>query len=570
MSKRSLKDVRPERAVVMIASGDARAAANRACWPAQRAFERELVTAIESLGGRVERLDQERLDRGEIEHGFIDSHAAGRAAFARIDPEAPLLIAEAVWQYSEHVLVGLARHRGPILIAANWSGQHPGLVGALNLRGTLTKAGVEHSLLWAESFSEPAARAGLARWLERGEIRHDRSHVRRFDADEIPRRLRRFGRERASELRRWPALMGCLDEGCMGMFNAIIPDHLLHPMGVHKERISQSTLWSAMRRVPAAEADAARAWCESRGMRFLTGPSEETDLTDAQVREQLQMYIAAARLADRHGLDAIGIQYQLGLVETCASSDVAEGLLNCSDRPPVLGADGREIRPGVPIPHFNEVDECSGLDAIITNRVWTGLGMPPDTTLHDVRWGDADRSGTTSEHVWVFEISGAVPPSHLAGGYAGAESVRQPTMYFLHGGGSIRGVSRSGAVVWSRVFVAKDRLHMDLGRASAIELPASETRRRWEATTPQWPIMHAVTHGVSRDQMMGRHQSNHVQVVYAAADDAADRALACKAAMADAMGIKVHLCGSDAQGRPLPERLERLRDRRDEPDAEGA
>ena len=56
---------------------------------------------------------------------------------------------------------------------------------------------------------------------------------------------------------------------------------------------------------------------------------------------------------------------------------------------------------------------------------------------------------------------------------------------------------------------------MDLGRAGVVELPAEETARRWQATTPQWPIMHAVTYGVSRDQMMARHKSNHIQVAYA-------------------------------------------------------
>ena len=55
--------------------------------------------------------------------------------------------------------------------------------------------------------------------------------------------------------------------------------------------------------------------------------------------------------------------------------------------------------------------------------------------------------------------------------------------------------------------------------------------------------MHAVLHGVTRDQMMARHKANHIQVAYAPEADAADRALAAKAAMFDAMGIAVHLCG---------------------------
>jgi hypothetical protein len=82
-----------------------------------------------------------------------------------------------------------------------------------------------------------------------------------------------------------------------------------------------------------------------------------------------------------------------------------------------------------------------------------------------------------------------------------------------------------------------------------VELPPEETQRRWEATTPQWPIMHAVTYGVTRDQMMGRHKANHVQVVYANSADEADRALIAKAAMADALGMSVHLCGTKKNGK---------------------
>ena len=86
-------------------------------------------------------------------------------------------------------------------------------------------------------------------------------------------------------------------------------------------------------------------------------------------------------------------------------------------------------------------------------------------------------------------------------------------------------------------------LHADLGRGTAVELPAEETERRWQATTPQWPIMHAVLHGVTRDQMMARHKANHIQVAYAPSADDADQALAAKAAAFAALGVRVHLCG---------------------------
>ena len=50
---------------------------------------------------------------------------------------------------------------------------------------------------------------------------------------------------------------------------------------------------------------------------------------------QCKMYIAALRIADEFGCDAIGIQYQQGLKDLAPASDLVEGLLNNVDRPPV-------------------------------------------------------------------------------------------------------------------------------------------------------------------------------------------------------------------------------------------
>ena len=214
-------------------------------------------------------------------------------------------------------------------------------------------------------------------------------------------------------------------------------------------------------------------------------------------------------------------------------------------------AAGQVIRAGAPIPHFNEVDECAGLDGLFTNRVHRALGQPVENTLHDLRWGDWDRSGTTKDYVWVFLISGSAPAEHHVGGWAGSDSLRQPPMYFRLGGGTLRGIAKPGEIVWSRVFVEHGKLKMDLGRAKVIALPPEETDRRWKETTVQWPIMHAVTYGVSRDQMMARHKANHIQVAYAHSANEADLALYTKAALAAQLGLEVHFCGTKASGAPF-------------------
>ncbi|NPV65978.1 MAG: fucose isomerase [Anaerolineae bacterium] len=531
-----------EKEIILVASGDLRLSANQMCWPAQEDMERRVIAAFAREGYTVRR--GHPYDPVE-KHGFISSQRMGMDVFKHIHPDARLIVAESVWQYSHHVLAGLRSHRGPILTVANWSGQWPGLVGLLNLNGSLTKMGVNYSTIWSVDFTDEYFLRGIRQWLREGKIDHDLSHVRDLDPARLPAAEAALGRALARQIAHDKAILGIFDEGCMGMYNAIIDDELLNPAGLYKERLSQSALVAAMRQVSDAEAQAVRDWLDARGMTFVTGPNEETDLTDGQILEQCKMYIAAMRIAHDFGCDAIGIQYQQGLKDMAPASDLAEGLLNNVERPPVYDPrTGKELYAGRPLPHFNEVDEGAAVDALVTNRVWTAMGFDPATTLHDVRWGEHYRGDGVDDFVWVFMISGAVPPSHLEGGYAGASSERQPPMYFRLGGGTIKGVSKPGEIVWSRVYVMGGALHADLGRGTAVRLPREETERRWQATTPQWPIMHAVLHGVSRDQLMARHKANHIQVAYAPSAADADRALAAKAAMFDAMGVQVHLCGT--------------------------
>jgi hypothetical protein len=534
--------------VLLVANGDLRNSANEVCWPAQRAMEEKLSAAVASLGYKLVRAHAYKPAQ---KHGFISSQKEGMAVFAGLDPETPLIVAEAVWQYSHHLLAGLISHRAPILTVANWSGTWPGLVGMLNLNGSLTKAGVKYSTLWSDDFSDEYFLTGLQSWLTTGVAKHRTTHVKPLARAAVPPKARALAKKIADDLRRKKSIMGIFDEGCMGMYNAIIPDELLFSTGVYKERLSQSALYYGATQVPDAEARAVYDWLRAKGMTFHLGTDETTELTEAQVLWQCKTYVAALRIADEFGCESIGIQYQQGLKDLLPASDLVEGILNNSDRPPVKNAAGKVIRAGQPLTHFNEVDECAGLDGLFTNRVHAALGQPVENTLHDLRWGATDASGTTDEYVWVFLISGSAPPAHHIGGYKGTDSLRQPPMYFRLGGGTVRGIAKPGEIVWSRIFVEGGKLKMDLGRAKVITLPQAETERRWKETTIQWPIMHAVTYGVSRDQMMARHKANHIQVAYANSAKEADLALYAKAALAAELGLEVSVCGTKADGKAL-------------------
>jgi hypothetical protein len=547
--------------VLLVTSGDLRLSANQVCWPAQRDVEEKLTAAFAQKGCKLVRAHPYN---EKEKHGFISSQRMGMDVFMKIHPQARLVFATAAWQYSHHVLPGLRSHQGPILTVANWSGQWPGLVGLLNLNGSLVKAGKPFSSIWSKDFTDAYFRDALDEWLRDGKITHDLSHVHPLDKSKLPAASAQLGAQLAAGLKHRKAIMGVFDEGCMGMYNAIIDDELLNPAGIFKERLSQSALVARMRTVSDAEAQAVYRWLAAKGVKFAFGADAAAELTLDQVLGQCKMYIAAVRIAHDFGCDAIGIQYQQGLKDMVPASDLAEGMLNNADRPPVF-AEGTqdELYAGGPLPHFNEVDECAGVDALITNRCWNAMGLDPSTTLHDVRWGEhyrghghngsgkgaggsgngASGPGSLDAFVWLLQISGAAPANHFVGGYAGATSERQPAMYFPLGGGSLKGIGKPGEIVWSRVFVEGGALHADLGRGTVVSLPSAETERRWRETTVQWPIVHAVLHGVSQNQMMARHRANHVNVAYAPTTEIADNALATKAAMLAELGVQVHLCG---------------------------
>ncbi|MGA2049245.1 MAG: fucose isomerase, partial [Terracidiphilus sp.] len=416
--------------VLLITSGDLRLTANQVCWAAQRDMEQALTAAFAQKG--IKLIRAHAYDEG-LKHGFISSQRMGMDVFMKIHPEARLVFATAAWQYSHHVLPGLRSHKGPILTVANWSGQWPGLVGLLNLNGSLVKAGKGFSSIWSKDFTDDYFVNALGEWLSDGKITHDLSHVKSLDLAQLPTESAELGAKLAGDLKHRKAIMGIFDEGCMGMYNAIIDDELLNPAGIFKERLSQSALVAKMRTVSQSEAEGVYNWLVAKGVKFALGTNSATELTLEQ------------------------------------ASDLAEGLLNNADRPPVF-AEGthEELYAGGPLVHFNEVDECAGVDALITNRCWTALGLDPSTTLHDVRWGEHYKGDGIDDFVWLLQISGAAPANHFAGGYAGASSERQPAMYFPLGGGSLKGIGKPGEIVWSRVFVEGGALHADIGRGTVV------------------------------------------------------------------------------------------------------
>jgi hypothetical protein len=297
--------------VVLVASGDSRLSANQRCWPAQQTLERAVERAFGELGARIVRghpYDAEK------KHGFIDGQARGIQIFRKIDPHAPLVVAEAVWEYTSHVLAGLTKHKGPILTLANWSGEWPGLVGMLNVNASLTKAGIPYSSIWSEDFEDGFARNALRRWLESGRIEHDKSHARAVDDETFGRAMKPIASaasrsaSSSATTRRFSASSTRAAWGCTTrsspttccthgpLQGAALPVHALRgdARGAGRRRALTLRLApEARHEVPAR-------------------PRRRDRADGAAGPEGLKMYDAAVRMAHDFGCAAIGIQYQQG------------------------------------------------------------------------------------------------------------------------------------------------------------------------------------------------------------------------------------------------------------------
>ena len=214
------------RDVLLLASGDLRLSANQNCWAAQRDVEERLAAAVASLGYSLRGLIPTRKPSDTASSPAKE----GMEIFRSIPP----MRRSSSPRPSGNTRITCCRavdasradpHRRQLV------GQWPGLVGMLNLNGSLTKAGVKYSTLWSEDFTDELFHESAARVADdRPRLRHD-AYARRARSTSI----KLAGRHRESSASSSPtssqrekAIMGVFDEGCMGMFNAIIPDDLLH------------------------------------------------------------------------------------------------------------------------------------------------------------------------------------------------------------------------------------------------------------------------------------------------------------------------------------------------------
>ncbi len=519
---------------VLISNGDFRDQVGVTCWPKQEETLQMVEASFAQMGVHTSR---GHAFCPEKRHGFITTQAEACQIFSRLPRDVPIIVVLSSWVWAHHLASSLKLHRGPILLIANFDGTWPGLVSLLNHSATFDRLGIPHSKAWTDSFVKDAKfKKKLENWILTGKIDYSMEHLTSLDRLTIPESELAFGSNLAASILNEKRILGQMDPGCMGMLNAVMSPDKLCDLGMPVEYLSQSDLLSEMALISQEEASSTFDWLVAKGAHFHFGDDGSCELTKTQVLEQMKMYHSAGRIYERYGLSAIGIPYQYGLVRATSASDLPEGMLNNSERPPITSLKGGTfISDARPIIHFNEGDVGSAVPQVLMNNILAKKGLPQETTLHDIRWG----TECNGRFTWALEISGGAPPAHF-GGWEHAHVFRQTPMYFPKGGGTCTGVSKPGIMTWARFYERLGDIGFDIGTGEVVELPSHQLEEIRHATNEEWPIAMAYFPGYGRDELMSTHRSNHITICYGNIA----RELA---ATASALGMPVNVVG-EARG----------------------
>ncbi len=471
--------------------GDGRSIPNELAHPSMEAATLQLERALKKLGRTPYRIE-----------GFI---AKPHESIEKLGPVQDPMIAVCVhWIYGPHTTEGVVGKDNPLLLASNFSGQWPGLVGLLNTGACLEMLGRAHSRVWTDApeFTEDDLfMSRLEEWCQSGHIVYPEDGLS-YHAPISPA-ASALAQKVAADIRARRILMLMLGDTSMGMINGYFGPRLLAPHGFSEHKIDQAWILDRGKRIESSRIEAAFEFVRSRGVAFHWKEPGAEDFDEQATREQLRDYLAVIDLIQEYKADCMGWQYQLGLIPLRPPSDFAEGLLNSVCRPESNGDT---------IVCSTEADQGNAVPMELLKRILKAKGLHHAVMFHDVRWG-GEHDG---RFIWVLLNSGsssAYAFNHDPDSLRGAHSYRQPSLYFPHAGGTMAGESLPGAITWARAYVKQGVLWMDVGKGEVVKLPEEKRDAWWVGTTRQWPLMTAWL-GMPRDALMAHYLSNHVAVAY--------------------------------------------------------
>jgi L-fucose isomerase-like protein len=481
--------------VALFWPGDARPKPNELALPSVTEATVQLEQALRKLGREPYRIE-----------GFLSKPHEAIDKLGPIDD--PLIGLCVHWLYGPHTTDGVVGKDNPLLLASNFSGRWPGLVGLLNTGACLESLGRPFSRVWTEApdWSRDAAfMERLDEWCTTGRIQYPETDIA-YHAP-VSKDAAAIARKVADGIRRRRVLILMLGDTSMGMINGYFGPRLLNRHGFTEHKVDQAWIIDRGRRIEDARIDLALALLRQKGLHFHWHEPGAPDFDEASTREQLRDYLVVKDLIDENKADCLGWQYQLGLIPLRPPSDLAEGLFNSTCRPESNGDT---------VACATEADQGNVVPMEMMKRLLKEKGLHQAVMFHDVRWGAPDPDPARRRFLWVLLNSGscgAYAMNHDPDTLQGVHSYRQPSMYFPTPGGTFAGESLPGVMTWARAYIRGDRLWMDIGRGEVVKLPPATRDAWWEGTTRQWPFMAADMH-MSQETLMAHYLSNHVAVAY--------------------------------------------------------
>ncbi|MBN1881715.1 MAG: fucose isomerase [Deltaproteobacteria bacterium] len=471
--------------------GDYREKPNEDALPQMTEATRRLEAALDRLGKKHYRID-----------GFLTRPHESIEKLGPVDD--PLIGVFAHWVYGPHTTDGTVGKDTPLLLASNFSGTWPGLVGLLNTSACLETVGRRHSRIWTDAVDwtkDDAFIAGLEQWCSVGSVSYPKDAIA-YSAP-VDEGAVRIAREVAGEIEKRRILILMLGDTSMGMINGYFGPRLLSRVGFAEHKVDQAWLVARGRDIDQRRIEDAYRFVVDKGVVFHYDDPGAGDFDANATKEQLRDYLTVLDLVGEFKADCIGWQYQLGLIPLRPPSDFAEGLLNSGCRPEGTGTT---------IVDSTEADQGNVIPMELMKRILQKKGMGEGVMFHDVRWG-AEFDG---RFLWVLLNSGsssAYAFNHDMKSLKGVHSYRQPAAYFPNPGGTFTGESLPGKITWARSYIKDDELWMDVGKGEVVKLPEATRDAWWEGTNRQWPFM-AADMGISRDTLMAHYMSNHAAVAY--------------------------------------------------------
>ncbi len=431
------------------------------------------------------------------------------------------------WFYAPHTTDGVVGKDNPLLLASNFSGRWPGLVGLLNTGASLEMLNRRFSRAWTASPDFSADQGFMDRldaWCRTGRIAYPEDEIS-YHAPITPA-ASQLARRVADGIRQRRILILMLGDTSMGMINGYFGPRLLNLHGFTEHKVDQAWILDRGRRIEDRRIDDALRFVKDRGVTFHHGERGADDFDEHATREQLRDYLAVLDMVNEFKADCIGWQYQLGLIPLRPPSDFAEGLFNSACRPESNGDT---------IACATEADQGNVVPMELMKRLLKEKGLHQAVMFHDVRWG-AEHDG---RFLWVLLNSGscgAYAFNHDADTLRGVHSYRQPSLYFPTPGGTFAGESLPGKMTWARAYIKGGVLWMDIGKGEVVKLPPDVRDAWWEGTTREWPFM-AADMGISQQTLMAHYLSNHVAVAYG---DIFDEMVA----LSQELGFRVRILGA--------------------------